>query len=154
MLCWIYADIFAFCPGNYGNLIDGAAAPTPTKKRVERGSDFPGHEGAVTTPLLEAHGSMSCKSTTRPEKPVFGDGNRFGPWLYILKEIWTNVMDFCTLLLFCLYRIYFHLPISARKPCIHVRCSWEDRAYRLHHSNMLDRIASKFVSQHTIVGTW
>ncbi|KAG9271565.1 fer-1-like protein 6 [Astyanax mexicanus] len=106
---------FEFTIGNCGNFIDGAAPPA-AKKRGERGFDHPGQEGAMTTPLLEGQAALSCKSTTRPEKPHTGHGNR----------------------------VYYYLPISTRKPCIHVQCSWEDRTYRLHHSNMLDRIAFLF----------
>uniref|UniRef100_W5LBR1 Fer-1 like family member 6 n=1 Tax=Astyanax mexicanus TaxID=7994 RepID=W5LBR1_ASTMX len=108
---------FEFTIGNCGNFIDGAAPPA-AKKRGERGFDHPGQEGAMTTPLLEGQAALSCKSTTRPEKPHTGHGNR----------------------------VYYYLPISTQKPCIHVQCSWEDRTYRLHHSNMLDRIAFLFVS--------
>ncbi|KAL7881937.1 hypothetical protein AOLI_G00087860 [Acnodon oligacanthus] len=106
---------FEFTIGNYGNLIDGVATPA-SKKKAEKGSDYSTQEGAMTSPLLEAQSSASWKSTTRSEKPVLGDGNR----------------------------TYYHLPISTRRPCIHVRSSWEDRTYRLHHSNMLDRIALMF----------
>ncbi|XP_066497018.1 fer-1-like protein 6 [Hoplias malabaricus] len=107
---------FEFTIGNHGNLIDGAAQPATKKKPYEKGSDPPGQEGAlVTTPLLEAQ-TMSCKSTTQPQKPLLGDGNK----------------------------TYFYLPISTQKPCVHVRSNWEDRTYRLHHSNMLERIALLF----------
>uniref|UniRef100_A0A8C2KLN9 Fer-1 like family member 6 n=1 Tax=Cyprinus carpio TaxID=7962 RepID=A0A8C2KLN9_CYPCA len=44
---------------------------------------------------------------------------------------------------------YMHLPIGAQKPCVYVYSSWEDRAYRLHHANMLDTIAQMF-PQHTL----
>lgn len=40
-----------------------------------------------------------------------------------------------------------YLPISKRKPCVYIYSNWEDRAYRLHHSNMLDTIAQMFVCQ-------
>ncbi|KAF7709656.1 fer-1-like protein 6 [Silurus meridionalis] len=73
-------------------------------------------EPAMTTPLLEVQPSKHCKSTTPAEKPLIGDG----------------------------FRNYFYLPISNKKPCAHVWSSWEDWAYRLHHSNMLDRIAIMF----------
>uniref|UniRef100_A0AAR2J7Z6 Fer-1 like family member 6 n=1 Tax=Pygocentrus nattereri TaxID=42514 RepID=A0AAR2J7Z6_PYGNA len=106
---------FEFTIGNFGNLIDGVATPA-SKKKAEKGYDHSSQEGAMTVPLLEAQSSASCKSTTRPEKPLLGDGNR----------------------------MYYYLPISTRRPCIHVRSSWEDRTYRLHHSNMLDRIALMF----------
>ncbi|KAI4874062.1 hypothetical protein NFI96_018466, partial [Prochilodus magdalenae] len=106
---------FELTIGNYGNLIDGVA-PLASKKKVERGYDYSSQEAAMSSPLLEAQSSMFYKSTTRPERPLLGDGNK----------------------------TYFYLPISARKPCIHVRSSWEDRTYRLHHSNMLDRITLMF----------
>lgn len=40
-----------------------------------------------------------------------------------------------------------YLPISKQKPCVYIYSNWEDRAYRLHHSNMLDTIAIMFVCQ-------
>uniref|UniRef100_A0A8C1KS31 Fer-1 like family member 6 n=1 Tax=Cyprinus carpio TaxID=7962 RepID=A0A8C1KS31_CYPCA len=42
-------------------------------------------------------------------------------------------------------RHYMHLPIGTQKPCVYIYSSWEDRAYRLHHANMLDTIALMFV---------
>ncbi|KTF87287.1 hypothetical protein cypCar_00015917, partial [Cyprinus carpio] len=96
-----------FTIGNFGNLIDGTAQPTSKKK----------HEDvSVTTPLLDTAATMPCKSTTTPERPLFGDAQRH----------------------------YMHLPIGAQKPCVYVYSSWEDRAYRLHHANMLDTIAQMF----------
>uniref|UniRef100_A0A8C1K2B9 Fer-1 like family member 6 n=1 Tax=Cyprinus carpio TaxID=7962 RepID=A0A8C1K2B9_CYPCA len=71
---------------------------------------------SVTTPLLDTAATMPCKSTTTPERPLFGDAQRH----------------------------YMHLPIGAQKPCVYVYSSWEDRAYRLHHANMLDTIAQMF----------
>uniref|UniRef100_A0A8C1K178 Fer-1 like family member 6 n=1 Tax=Cyprinus carpio TaxID=7962 RepID=A0A8C1K178_CYPCA len=95
---------------NFGNLIDGTAQPTSKKK----------HEDvSVTTPLLDTAATMPCKSTTTPERPLFGDAQRH----------------------------YMHLPIGAQKPCVYVYSSWEDRAYRLHHANMLDTIAQMFVCE-------
>ncbi|XP_051998242.1 fer-1-like protein 6 isoform X2 [Xyrauchen texanus] len=96
-----------FTIGNFGNLIDGAA-PLHAKKKVE--------DVSVTTPLLDTIASIPCKSTTAPEKPLFGDAQRH----------------------------YMYLPISTRKPCMYVYSSWEDRAYRLHYSNMLDTTALMF----------
>uniref|UniRef100_A0A8C2KNK0 Fer-1 like family member 6 n=1 Tax=Cyprinus carpio TaxID=7962 RepID=A0A8C2KNK0_CYPCA len=99
-----------FTIGNFGNLIDGTAQPTSKKK----------HEDvSVTTPLLDTAATMPCKSTTTPERPLFGDAQRH----------------------------YMHLPIGAQKPCVYVYSSWEDRAYRLHHANMLDTIAQMFVCE-------
>ncbi|XP_058247416.1 fer-1-like protein 6 isoform X2 [Hemibagrus wyckioides] len=106
---------FEFTIGNFGNLIDGAAPP-PSKKKVEKGPDPFSQEATMTTPLLEGQPSKPCRSTTPPEKPLLGDG----------------------------IRNYFYLPISSKKPCVHVWSSWEDWTYRLHHSNMLDRIAIMF----------
>ncbi|MCJ8732714.1 hypothetical protein PDJAM_G00214460 [Pangasius djambal] len=106
---------FEFTIGNFGNFIDGAALPT-TKKKVEKGPDPLSQETAMTTPLLEGQTPKPCKSTTPPEKPLIGEG----------------------------IRNYLHLPISNKKPCVHVWSSWEDWTYRLHHSNMLDRIAIMF----------
>ncbi|XP_051565030.1 fer-1-like protein 6 [Myxocyprinus asiaticus] len=71
---------------------------------------------SVTTPLLDTIASIPCKSTTAPEKPLFRDAQRH----------------------------YMYLPISTRKPCMYVYSSWEDRAYRLHYSNMLDTTALMF----------
>uniref|UniRef100_A0A672PYC4 Fer-1-like protein 6 n=1 Tax=Sinocyclocheilus grahami TaxID=75366 RepID=A0A672PYC4_SINGR len=96
--------------GNFGNLIDGTAQPT-SKKKLE--------DVSVTTPLLDTAATMPCKSTTTPERPLFGDAQRH----------------------------YMHLPIGAQKPCVYVYSSWEDRAYRLHHANMLDTIALMFVCE-------
>ncbi|KAL1268112.1 hypothetical protein QQF64_033475 [Cirrhinus molitorella] len=96
-----------FTIGNFGNLIDGTAPP-PSKKKLE--------DVSVTTPLLETAATMPCKSTTTPERPLFGDAQRH----------------------------YMHLPIGAQKPCVYIYSSWEDRAYRLHHANMLDTIALMF----------
>ncbi|KAK3543542.1 hypothetical protein QTP70_023874, partial [Hemibagrus guttatus] len=106
---------FEFTIGNFGNFIDGAAPPT-SKKRIEKGPDPFSQEAAMTTPLLESQPSKPCKSTTPPDKPLLGDG----------------------------IRNYFYLPISNKKPCVHVLSSWEDWTYRLHHSNMLDKIAIMF----------
>ncbi|XP_060786149.1 fer-1-like protein 6 isoform X2 [Neoarius graeffei] len=106
---------FEFTIGNFGNFIDGAALPT-SKKKGEKGPDPLSQEAAMTTPLLEGQSSKPCKSTTPPEKPLIGSGTRN----------------------------YFHLRISHKKPCVHVWSSWENRTYRLHHSNMLDRIAIMF----------
>uniref|UniRef100_A0A671L0L5 Fer-1 like family member 6 n=1 Tax=Sinocyclocheilus anshuiensis TaxID=1608454 RepID=A0A671L0L5_9TELE len=97
-----------FTIGNFGNLIDGTAPP-PSKKKLE--------DVSVTTPLLDTAATMPCKSTTTPERPLFGDAQRH----------------------------YMHLPIGTQKPCGYIYSSWEDRAYRLHHANMLDTIALMFV---------
>lgn len=53
--------------GNFGNLIDGTAPP-PSKKKLE--------DVSVTTPLLDTAATMPCKSTTTPERPLFGDAQR------------------------------------------------------------------------------
>ncbi|TRY83688.1 hypothetical protein DNTS_034385 [Danionella cerebrum] len=71
---------------------------------------------SASTPLLETAAAVPCKSTTAAEKPLFGDKQRH----------------------------YMHLPFAAQKPCVYVYSSWEDRAYRLHHANMLDAIALMF----------
>ncbi|KAK2849906.1 hypothetical protein Q7C36_008689 [Tachysurus vachellii] len=106
---------FEFTIGNFGNFIDGAAPPS-SKKKIEKVPDPLSQEAAMTTPLLECQPSKPCRSTTPPEKPLIGDG----------------------------IRNYFYLPITNKKPCVHVWSSWEDWTYRLHHSNMLDRIAIMF----------
>uniref|UniRef100_A0A3B4YQ08 Fer-1 like family member 6 n=1 Tax=Seriola lalandi dorsalis TaxID=1841481 RepID=A0A3B4YQ08_SERLL len=58
----------------------------------------------------------ASKSTTCPEKPLIVEGNRH----------------------------YMHLPLEKQKPCINVLSYWEDRAYRLYNSNMLESIAVLF----------
>ncbi|XP_055072011.2 fer-1-like protein 6 [Misgurnus anguillicaudatus] len=75
-----------------------------------------GEDVAVTTPLLDTTATVPCKSTTTPEKPQIGEPQKN----------------------------YMYLPISKQKPCVYIYSNWEDRAYRLHHSNMLDAIALMF----------
>jgi len=70
--------------------------------------------------------------------------NKFIPSLnngkyFVHEQNWTHNLVLC--------RHYMHLPITAQKPCVYVYSSWEDRAYRLHHSNMLDTIALMFVCE-------
>lgn len=55
-------NVYLFFSGNFGNLIDGATPP-PSKKKLE---DVP-----LTTPLLDTTATMTCKSTTTPERPIF-----------------------------------------------------------------------------------
>ncbi|XP_030642529.1 fer-1-like protein 6 [Chanos chanos] len=105
---------FEFTIGNYGNFIDGSL---PAKgKRVERAYDPQGGDIHMSTPLLESQDITACKSTTPPEKPLIVDGNRN----------------------------FLYLPIWRKKPCVTVISRWENRTYRLHHSNMLDTIARTF----------
>lgn len=60
-------NVYLFFSGNFGNLIDGAAPP-PSKKKFE--------DVSLTTPLLDTTETMTCKSTTTPERPLFGDAQR------------------------------------------------------------------------------
>ncbi|XP_062862723.1 fer-1-like protein 6 [Trichomycterus rosablanca] len=77
----------------------------------------PSSQEADTTSLLENQTPpMTCKSTTPPEKPLIGHNNR----------------------------TYFYLPFLNNKPCVHIWSAWENWTYRLHQSNMLDRIAKMF----------
>lgn len=60
-------NVYLFFSGNFGNLIDGVAPP-PSKKKLE--------DVSLTTPLLDTTATMTCKSTTIPERPLFGDAQR------------------------------------------------------------------------------
>jgi len=42
-------------------------------------------------------------------------------------------------------RHYMYLPLEKQKPCISVLSQWENRTYRLHTSNILDKMARLFV---------
>nr|XP_020041492.1 fer-1-like protein 6 [Castor canadensis] len=99
--------------GNFGNLIDGGSHHGSKKKSAESAEE----EGL---PLLHegegdvAHDiAISTASTTHPEKPLVTDGNRN----------------------------YNYLPFEAKKPCVSFISSWGDQTFRLHWSNMLEKMA-------------
>ncbi|KAL0985656.1 hypothetical protein UPYG_G00160070, partial [Umbra pygmaea] len=70
------------------------------------------------TPLLDTQEPKlgPGQSTTPAERPLIIDGNRY----------------------------YMYIPIPQKKPCVHVVSSWEDRTYRLHSSNLLEKMAEMF----------
>ncbi|KFO20423.1 Fer-1-like protein 6 [Fukomys damarensis] len=99
--------------GNFGNLIDGGSHHGIKKKSADSAEED-------TLPLLHegAGGAapevpVSMSSTTHPEKPLVTEGNRN----------------------------YNYLPFEAKKPCISFISSWGDQTFRLHWSNMLERMA-------------
>nr|XP_013005415.1 fer-1-like protein 6 isoform X2 [Cavia porcellus] len=98
--------------GNFGNLIDGGSHHGKKKKSAEAVE-----EDAL--PLLDegeagaAHDVAASMSTTRPEKPLVTEGNRN----------------------------YNYLPLEAKKPCVSFVSSWGDQIFRLHRSNMLEKMA-------------
>ncbi|XP_006879370.1 PREDICTED: fer-1-like protein 6 [Elephantulus edwardii] len=99
--------------GNFGNLIDGGSHHGSKKKSAELTE-----EDAI--PLLhEGEGSAAhdvtvpMVSTTHPEKPLVTEGNRN----------------------------YNYLPFDSKKPCVHFISSWGDQIFRLHWSNMLEKMA-------------
>ena len=49
-------------------------------------------------------------------------------------------------------RQYYFLPYWDNKPCLHVRSVWHDHRRRLHHSNLLARIAHKLVRDGAAAG--
>jgi hypothetical protein len=51
--------------------------------------------------------------------------------------------DFCTQCTF--YRNYNYLPFGAKKPCVSFISSWGDQTFRLHWSNMLEKMADLLV---------
>uniref|UniRef100_A0A665X0R4 Otoferlin a n=1 Tax=Echeneis naucrates TaxID=173247 RepID=A0A665X0R4_ECHNA len=50
-------------------------------------------------------------------------------------------------ILFGIYRNYFHLPYFEKKPCVYIKSWWQDQRRRLYNSNMMDKIADKLVSK-------
>ncbi|XP_032771679.1 fer-1-like protein 6 [Rattus rattus] len=99
--------------GNFGNLIDGGSHHGSKKKSAELMEED-------VLPLLHegekdvAHDTaISMASTTHPEKPLVTDGNRN----------------------------YNYLPFGAKKPCVSFISSWGDQIFRLHWSNMLEKMA-------------
>ncbi|XP_037095940.1 fer-1-like protein 6 isoform X1 [Syngnathus acus] len=114
---------FEFSLGNCGNIQEpvsqpGLSAPSPTLSRRRQPLDLPDRT-SPSSPLLSRESqdpSRISKSTTRPQKPLPVEGNRY----------------------------YMHLPLEKQKPCINVLSQWEDRTYRLYNSNMLENIAALF----------
>lgn len=43
------------------------------------------------------------------------------------------------------HRNYNYLPFEARKPCVYFTSSWGDQTFRLHWSNMLEKMADLLV---------
>ncbi|XP_056245789.1 fer-1-like protein 6 [Seriola aureovittata] len=124
---------FEFSLGNYGNTLEPTGQPShsasPAVPRRRRALDVPESSDILgSSPLSSPPNSPSSpllprdlqdtasKSTTCPEKPLIVEGNRH----------------------------YMHLPLEKQKPCINVLSYWEDRAYRLYNSNMLESIAVLF----------
>uniref|UniRef100_A0A8C4SZ29 Fer-1 like family member 6 n=1 Tax=Erpetoichthys calabaricus TaxID=27687 RepID=A0A8C4SZ29_ERPCA len=105
---------FEFTIGNYGNLIDRAAPSHGSKKKT------PDSHDTESAPLLQHSEpdpeSITCKSTTKPEKPILMEGNRN----------------------------YYYLPFFKNKPCAHFSSSWEEHTFRLFYSNVLDKMAVTF----------
>ncbi|MGH0131041.1 UNVERIFIED_CONTAM: hypothetical protein FKN15_052731 [Acipenser sinensis] len=111
---------FEFTIGNYGNIIDGVS-PVSKKKASESHhleSSPLLHAGEAAGEAAGDQDPVSCKSTTKSEKPMIMDGNRN-----------------------CCF-----LPFSNRKPCIHVVSYWEGQIFRLYYSNVLERIAIAFLT--------
>ncbi|XP_006157602.1 fer-1-like protein 6 [Tupaia chinensis] len=98
--------------GNFGNLIDGGSHHGSKKKSTESAE-----EDAL--PLLHEGGEAAHEvafpmvSTTQPEKPLVTEGNRN----------------------------YNYLPFEAKKPCVYFISSWGDQTFRLHWSNVLEKMA-------------
>lgn len=45
----------------------------------------------------------------------------------------------------CFPRNYNYLPFEAKKPCVYLISSWGDQTFRLHWSNMLEKMADLLV---------
>ncbi|XP_002710810.3 fer-1-like protein 6 isoform X2 [Oryctolagus cuniculus] len=99
--------------GNFGNVMDGGSHHGSKKKSAESAEED-------SLPLLHekegdaAHeATIPVASTTHPEKPLVTEGNRN----------------------------YNYLPYEAKKPCVYFISSWGDQIFRLHWSNMLEKMA-------------
>ncbi|XP_035553353.2 LOW QUALITY PROTEIN: fer-1-like protein 6 [Canis lupus dingo] len=99
--------------GNFGNLLDGGSHHGSKKKSAESAEED-------NLPLLQegegdtAHSvAIPMLSTTHPKKPLVTEGNRN----------------------------YNYLPFEAKKPCVYFISSWGDQTFRLHWSNMLEKMA-------------
>ncbi|KAI5932249.1 Fer-1-like protein 6 [Manis javanica] len=99
--------------GNFGNLIDGGSHHGSKKKLAESAEED-------ILPLLhkteedDTHSvPIPMASATHPEKPLVMEGNRN----------------------------YNYLPFEAKKPCVYFISSWGDQTFRLHWSNMLEKMA-------------
>uniref|UniRef100_A0A6I8N4Q4 Fer-1 like family member 6 n=1 Tax=Ornithorhynchus anatinus TaxID=9258 RepID=A0A6I8N4Q4_ORNAN len=106
---------FEVSVGNFGNITDGGSHHGTRKKSADSIDE-------ERTPLLHEgqgesahHTALPQVSTTQPEKPSVTDGNRN----------------------------YNYLPFEAKKPCVYVTSSWEDQIFRLHWSNMLEKMADQ-----------
>nr|XP_061826902.1 fer-1-like protein 6 isoform X1 [Nerophis lumbriciformis] len=110
-----------FSLGNYGNVQEASAqpgprAPSPALGRRRPFGDNPDSPSSSLLPREPQDPARSSRSTTRPQKPLIVEGNRY----------------------------YMYLPLEKEKPCINVLSQWEDRSYRLYNSNMLENIAVLF----------
>uniref|UniRef100_A0A452VB80 Fer-1 like family member 6 n=1 Tax=Ursus maritimus TaxID=29073 RepID=A0A452VB80_URSMA len=99
--------------GNFGNLLDGGSHHGSKKKSADTAEED-------SLPLLHegegdaAHNvAIPMVSTTHPEKPLVTEGNRN----------------------------YNYLPFEAKKPCVYFISSWGEQTFRLHWSNMLEKMA-------------
>ncbi|XP_074243209.1 fer-1-like protein 6 isoform X3 [Saimiri boliviensis] len=97
--------------GNFGNLIDGGSHRGGKKSAESAEEDL--------LPLLHGQGDAAhdapipMASTTHPEKPLVTEGNRN----------------------------YNYLPFEDKKPCVYFISPWGDQTFRLHWSNMLEKMA-------------
>ncbi|XP_053184260.1 fer-1-like protein 6 [Scomber japonicus] len=128
---------FEFSLGIYGNVLETASQQTsfsitsPSVSRRRAALEVPDSGDAFSSSTISSSPSSPSspllprspqepiqitKSITPPEKPVIVEGNRY----------------------------FMYLPLVKQKPCISVLSYWEDRTYRLYHSNMMDNIAVLF----------
>uniref|UniRef100_A0A3Q2DZI6 Fer-1 like family member 6 n=1 Tax=Cyprinodon variegatus TaxID=28743 RepID=A0A3Q2DZI6_CYPVA len=98
-------------------MIDRKIGDRPISFEFSLGDCSPTSSSSLLLPKEPLDTSLASKSTTPPEKPLIVEGNRH----------------------------YMYLPLE-KKPCVNVVSYWEDRTYRLHNSNMLENIATLFVS--------
>ncbi|XP_062935780.1 fer-1-like protein 6 [Cynocephalus volans] len=99
--------------GNFGNLIDGGSHHGSRKKSAESAEEdiLPLLHEGVEGAAQEV--GIPVASTTKPVKPLVTEGNRN----------------------------YNYLPFEAKKPCVYFISSWGDQTFRLHWSNMLEKMA-------------